>query len=74
MWYIRSSAGLARRLTITYRPSGDHAGDSTGICVSVDNLRGSVPSIFAIHRLSAPSRSLMNAIHWPSGETRGCAS
>ena len=74
MWYMRNSSCAARRETSMYLLSGVQLGESTGIWVSLESLRGSVPSIFAIHKLSAPSRSLMYAIHLPSGDTLGCAS
>ncbi len=75
MWNMRSCVPPVARIdAITYCESGVQVGEMTASCVSFDSFRGSLPSIFEIHRLSLPLRSLMNAIHFPSGEMRGCAS
>ena len=75
-WNIRSCVPLAgtRTEATTYWPSGVHVGEMTAFCDSFESFFGSLPSIFAIHRLSLPLRSLTNAMRVPSGETRGCAS
>src|SRR6266849_619331 len=71
MLYIQIScvhrpSGL--RDTRTYSPSGVQAGEMKSPCLSLLSCFGSDPSAFAIHRLSAPSRSPVKAISLPSGE------
>ena len=71
-WNIRSSVPRVARIdAITYCESCVQAGEMTASCDSFESFRGSLPSTFAIHTLSLPLRSLMNASHLPSGETRG---
>src|SRR5260370_10117322 len=74
MLYIQIScvprpSGL--RDTRTYSPSGVQAGEMKSPCLSLLSCLGSDPSAFAIHRLSAPSRSLVKGIILPSGENTG---
>ena len=42
--------------------------------LSEDNFSGSLPSAFAIHTFSLPSRSLTKTMRLPSGENFGCES
>ena len=54
--------------------SGVHAGDVKSVRCSRVSCFGLEPSDALVHRLSAPSRSLMNTIRFPSGEYLGCES
>src|SRR3990170_3583132 len=73
-WYIHNSkvrCAQPVRETMTYSPSGVHAGDANSELLSLESFFGSLPPAFMIHRFSAPSRSERKAIHIPSGEKRG---
>ena len=56
---------------MTYWLSIVQSGDTNCPEDSDVSFRASVPSILLTQRLIAPSRSLVKASHWPSGETRG---
>ena len=57
-----------------HSPSGLQAGLLTRRKLSFETCFGSLPSRFMIQMLSPPARSLVKAIHCPSGEKRGCMS
>src|SRR5215471_16929349 len=54
----------------TYCPSGDHNGSETPVEIVVTFL-ASPPSTGITKRFGSPSRSLIKAIRWPSGEKAG---